>query len=85
MASAPIFEVTRRDVVAVEHPMVVKNLENALKTFGVGGDTTGRPFRRVSNGHVLRPPHHEEMKAIFIAWDSIADFFEQYTDSMAAG
>jgi general transcription factor 3C polypeptide 5 (transcription factor C subunit 1) len=56
MASAPIFEVTRRDVVAVEHPMVVKNLDNALKTFGVGGDTTGRPFRRVSNGHVLRPP-----------------------------
>lgn len=56
MASAPIFEVTRRDVVAVEHPMVVKNLDNALKTFGVGGDTTGRPFRRVSYGHVLLPP-----------------------------
>lgn len=48
MASAPTLQVARRDVIAVEHPMIVKNLDNALKTFGVGANTTGRPFRRVS-------------------------------------
>jgi hypothetical protein len=55
MASAPTLHVARRDVVAVEHPMVVKDLDKALKTFGLGVETTGRPFRRVSvHGHVFR-------------------------------
>lgn len=55
MASAPTWDVARRDVVAVEHPMVVKDLDKALKTFGVGAETTGQPFRRVSiHGHVFR-------------------------------
>lgn len=31
---APTFTVPERDIVAVEHPMVVKNVDNALKTFG---------------------------------------------------
>jgi general transcription factor 3C polypeptide 5 (transcription factor C subunit 1) len=57
MASAPTLEVAKREVVAVEHPMVVKDLDNALKTFGRGVETTGRPYRRVSpRGHVLPPP-----------------------------
>lgn len=54
MASAPTLEVARRDVVAVEHPMVVQDLDKALRTFGRGVETTGRPFRMVSVcGHVL--------------------------------
>ena len=31
------------EVYAVEHPMIIQNLDKALKTFG-----TNRPFRRVS-------------------------------------
>jgi hypothetical protein len=48
MASAPTLDVVRREVVAVEHPMMVKNLDKALKTFGLGAETTGLPFARVS-------------------------------------
>lgn len=35
-SSAPRYIVPRREIVAVEHPMVVKNIDNALKTFGTG-------------------------------------------------
>jgi hypothetical protein len=47
---APIYKVTPREVVAVEHPMIIQNIDNALKTFG-----KGRPFDRVSSirSHVL--------------------------------
>lgn len=31
---APILMVPEREIVAVEHPMVVKNIENGLKTLG---------------------------------------------------
>ena len=40
--AAPVYTVPPRKVVAVEHPLVVKNLENGLKTFG-----RNRPFERV--------------------------------------
>ncbi|KAF4630494.1 hypothetical protein G7Y89_g7641 [Cudoniella acicularis] len=39
---APIFKIPLTKVVAVEHPMIVKNLENGLKTFG-----TTQPFKRI--------------------------------------
>jgi len=42
--AAPAYQVPPRKVVAVEHPMVIKNLDNGLKTFG-----TNRPFQRVSS------------------------------------
>jgi len=42
LSSAPCLEIAPRDVVAVEHPMIVKNIDNALKTFGVGD-----PFEKV--------------------------------------
>lgn len=41
---APVFEVPDREVVAVEHPMIIHNVDNAIKTFG-----TNRPFLRVSS------------------------------------
>ena len=41
--TAPAYEVPPRKVVAVEHPLVIKNLENGLKTFG-----RNKPFERVS-------------------------------------
>lgn len=34
MGSAPIYAIPQKEVVAVEHPMVIKNIDNALKTFG---------------------------------------------------
>ncbi|RDL36349.1 uncharacterized protein BP5553_05701 [Venustampulla echinocandica] len=40
--SAAAFNIDPREVVAVEHPMIIKNLDNALKTFG-----TNRPFERM--------------------------------------
>jgi len=45
ISSAPVFEIAPREVVAVEHPMIVKNIDKALKTFGVGD-----PFEKVSRG-----------------------------------
>ena len=41
---APVYSISQREIVAVEHPMIVKSIDNALKTFG-----TNRPFRRVSS------------------------------------
>lgn len=32
--AAPYFEAPPQKIVAVEHPFVVKNVDNALKTFG---------------------------------------------------
>ncbi|CAD6451712.1 34ee5738-046b-40e9-b279-eb631b46c707 [Sclerotinia trifoliorum] len=32
--SAPIYTIPPREIVAVEHPLIVKNLENGIKTFG---------------------------------------------------
>ncbi|KAI9650994.1 tau 95 subunit of transcription factor TFIIIC [Ciborinia camelliae] len=32
--SAPIYTIPPREVVAVEHPLIIKNLENGIKTFG---------------------------------------------------
>jgi hypothetical protein len=59
IASAPTFEVATREVVAVEHPMVIKNIDKALKTFGSGVEI-GRPFKSVSIGVTCitfpRPP-----------------------------
>jgi hypothetical protein len=40
---APAFEIAPREVVAVEHPAIIKNLDNAVKTFG-----RNQPFERVS-------------------------------------
>ena len=45
--AAPSYIVPQRDIVAVEHPMIVKNIENGLKTFG-----TAIPFKQVGTwGH----------------------------------
>jgi hypothetical protein len=40
--SAPVYMVPGREIVAVEHPMAIKNIDNALKTFG-----RGAPFAQV--------------------------------------
>jgi hypothetical protein len=32
--SAPVYMVPGREIVAVEHPMAIKNIDNGLKTFG---------------------------------------------------
>jgi general transcription factor 3C polypeptide 5 (transcription factor C subunit 1) len=40
---APTYEVALREVIAVEHPAIIKNLDNALKSFG-----RNNPFERVS-------------------------------------
>jgi len=42
--SAPRFSVPPTEIVAVEHPMLIKNVDNALKTFG-----RGLPFEQVLN------------------------------------
>jgi hypothetical protein len=34
--SAPSFRIPPREIVAVEHPMIIKNIDNGLKTFGTG-------------------------------------------------
>lgn len=69
MASAPTLEVARRDVVAVEHPMVVQDLDKALRTFGRGVETTGRPFRMVSVwGHVLPYLLRRWIENVYMAW-----------------
>jgi general transcription factor 3C polypeptide 5 (transcription factor C subunit 1) len=47
-AMAPIFKVAPREIFAVEHPLVIKNLDNGIKTFG-----TNRPFERVGLPFVL--------------------------------
>ncbi|CAD6502891.1 BgTH12-02565 [Blumeria graminis f. sp. triticale] len=39
---APTFLIPRRKIVAVEHPMIVRNLDNGIKTFG-----TNLPFERI--------------------------------------
>lgn len=41
-SAAAVCNVPPRKVVAVDHPLVVKNLENGLKTFG-----RNQPFERV--------------------------------------
>lgn len=45
---APILSVPPTQIVAVEHPMIVKNLDNALKTFG-----RGHPFKQVLSHSIL--------------------------------
>ncbi|KAI1004947.1 hypothetical protein K3495_g3269 [Podosphaera aphanis] len=39
---APSYEIPSRTIVAVEHPMIIKNLDNGIKTFG-----TNLPFERI--------------------------------------
>jgi len=39
---APSYVVPQREIVAVEHPMIVKNIDNGLKTFG-----TAIPLKQV--------------------------------------
>lgn len=34
MSAAPSYRVPKRKIVAVEHPMIIKNIDNGLKTFG---------------------------------------------------
>ena len=36
MSSAPVYTVPGKEIVAVEHPMIIKNIDNGLKTFGRG-------------------------------------------------
>ncbi len=40
---APEFEIGTREVFAVEHPAIIQNLDNGIKTFG-----RDQPFERVS-------------------------------------
>lgn len=42
--AAATYEIPFRKVVAVEHPMIIKNLDNGIKTFG-----TNHPFERIIN------------------------------------
>ncbi len=39
---APFFTIPEREVFALEHPMVIRNLDKAIQTFG-----RNRPFLRV--------------------------------------
>lgn len=48
---APVYSIPPKDIIAVEHPMHIRNLDLALATFG-----TNRPFRRVSLLYELHPP-----------------------------
>ncbi|KAH8758701.1 RNA polymerase III transcription factor IIIC subunit-domain-containing protein, partial [Hyaloscypha finlandica] len=43
-ALAPQFEIGTREVVAVEHPAIIQNLDNGIKTFG-----DNQPFERIIN------------------------------------
>ena len=45
---APEFELGTREVFAVEHPAIIQNLDNGIKTFG-----RDQPFERVSLSHFL--------------------------------
>lgn len=47
-SAAPVFKVAPREVFAVEHPMIVMNLDKGLKTFGTNG-----PFKRVSSAFIF--------------------------------
>jgi general transcription factor 3C polypeptide 5 (transcription factor C subunit 1) len=49
-SSAPIYAVPHRKVVAVEHPMAIKNVDIGMKTFG-----RGAPLAQVSQE--LLSPH----------------------------
>lgn len=42
--AAPIFNIPSRKLVAVEHPMIIMNLDNGIQTFG-----SNLPFERVSH------------------------------------
>jgi hypothetical protein len=42
-SSSSSYPVPMRDIVAIEHPMIIKNIDNGLKTLG-----TGVPPRQVS-------------------------------------
>jgi hypothetical protein len=46
---APEFELGTREVFAVEHPAIIQNLDNGIKTFG-----KNNPFERVSPLAILR-------------------------------
>lgn len=37
-AIAPLLPVPEREVVALEHPMIIQNLENGLRTIGTPAD-----------------------------------------------
>jgi hypothetical protein len=41
--SAPMFAVPMREIVALEHPMIIQNIDNGLKTLG-----SGVPLQQVS-------------------------------------
>lgn len=41
--SAPAFAVPMREIVALEHPMIIKHIDNGLKTLG-----SGVPLQQVS-------------------------------------
>jgi general transcription factor 3C polypeptide 5 (transcription factor C subunit 1) len=36
VGSAPSFPIPLREIVALEHPMIIKNIDNGLKTLGTG-------------------------------------------------
>lgn len=42
-SAAPVYKVDDRKIVSVEHPMIIKDIEKGIKTFG-----NNRPFQRVS-------------------------------------
>jgi hypothetical protein len=51
-SSAPTYMVPQRDIVAVEHPMVIRNIDDGLKTFG-----TGVPLAHVSHVTLFEISH----------------------------
>ncbi|KAF8860318.1 hypothetical protein BDZ45DRAFT_800898 [Acephala macrosclerotiorum] len=47
--AAPIFKVPDREIIAVEHPMIIQNIDNGIKTFG-----NNRPFQRIIESSDIR-------------------------------
>jgi hypothetical protein len=47
--SAPVYKIDKREIVAVEHPMIIKNIDNGLKTFG-----RGAPLSHVSRSWICK-------------------------------
>ncbi|PVH77150.1 hypothetical protein DL98DRAFT_573931 [Cadophora sp. DSE1049] len=41
---APIYQIAPREITAIEHPLIIQNLDNGLKTFG-----TNKPYERIMN------------------------------------
>jgi hypothetical protein len=48
----PAYEVPARSIIAMEHPMIIKNIDNGLKTFG-----NGVPIHQVGEIYIQSTPY----------------------------